>query len=60
MIHYDFLKLSYAFIKEFIAASWSNFSPELNDFQNIQEVVVFWKIGAELFLGKILKKTPSK
>ena len=51
MIHYDFLKLSYALIEQFIAASWSNFSPELNDFQNIQEVVEMCsgKLGLKYF-----------
>ena len=36
MILYDFFKLTYTLIEQFITAFWS---PKLNDFQNIQEVV---------------------
>ena len=48
MVHYDFLKLSYALIEQFITASLSTFSPELNDFQNIQEVIVMCSEKLEL------------
>ena len=57
MVHYDFLKLSYALIEQFITASLSTFSPELNDFQNIQEVIEMCSEKLELiyFLVKFSK-----
>ena len=57
MVHYDFLKLSYALIEQFNTASLSTFSPELNDFQNIQEVIEMCSEKLELiyFLVKFSK-----
>ena len=47
-LFYGFFKLTCALIEQFIAAFWSNFSPKLTDFQNIQEVVEMCSGKSEL------------
>ena len=46
MIHYDFLKLSYAFIKEFIAAS-------MQDQTSLQNLMIFKIYKKSLCSGKL-------